>query len=280
MGALGVIEALPQLAVLQLHGNPLVPRVEQYRRTVVSRCRALTYLDDRPVFPEDRLATEAWAWAEAELGKGRGLEAEREERVRQREAREEQQRHNLEFMRKLTEDAKGRAAARMAEAGVAPGAHAQVAEAAAKAGAGTPGGEAAHSSQQMYSRALAAVEAKRCGAPRARAVRRPCLRAPCREVWCEGRALTRNPTVRPCFGRRADGSFWSASGCAPWKPRGAKGRSPPRASRARARSALPPKAPSRCRRRPSRRLPASLPPLLTTTSTLSTEPSRRAESGR
>lgn len=167
VAALGVLCVLPQLAVLQLHGNPVVQKIEQYRRTVVSRCRALTYLDDRPVFPEDRLAIEAWAWAEAELGKGRGLEAEREERARQREARDEQQRLNIEYMRTIAAEAKERAAARLAEAGVAPSAHAQVAEAAARgSGGGQAGSEAEHSSQQLYNRALAAVEAKRCARAR------------------------------------------------------------------------------------------------------------------
>ena len=61
------LEAMPQLAVLQLQGNPLVGKVKQYRRTVISRCKSLTYLDDRPVFAEERLCVEAYVG---------GLEAE------------------------------------------------------------------------------------------------------------------------------------------------------------------------------------------------------------
>jgi dynein assembly factor 1 len=52
--------SLPHLAVLYLHGNPAVKALPHYRRTLVARCKALTYLDDRPVFPEERERCEAW----------------------------------------------------------------------------------------------------------------------------------------------------------------------------------------------------------------------------
>jgi hypothetical protein len=87
---LDVFEAMPVLAVLQLMGNPVVPKITQYRRNVVSRCKALTYLDDRPIFEEERKAVEAWA-----VG---GLEAEREERKRQREEKDLAHRRNLDHM--------------------------------------------------------------------------------------------------------------------------------------------------------------------------------------
>ena len=44
---------MPQLAVLQCQGNPFIPKVTSYRKTIVSRCKTLTYLDDRPVFDEE-----------------------------------------------------------------------------------------------------------------------------------------------------------------------------------------------------------------------------------
>ena len=90
---LDVLEAMPCLAVLQLNGNPVVSQIPQYRRTVISRCKSLTYLDDRPVFEDERLTVEAWL-----IG---GLPAERAERRRQREEKDAAHRRNIEYMQNL-----------------------------------------------------------------------------------------------------------------------------------------------------------------------------------
>lgn len=217
----GVLEAMPQLAVVQMQGNPLINSVPQYRRTLVSRCKALTYVDDRPVFPEDRLATEAWAWAEKELGPGTGLEAERQERARQREEKEANQKRNLEYMRQVTEDAKARAEQRMRERGQQPTAHDQIEHAAADGGtdAAAPGEKKAHTSEQLYNRALAAVEAKRCARAREvertrsatsspppphRAARRDSLTRPipARAAACAGASSRRASVLRPRLTQR------------------------------------------------------------------------------
>jgi dynein assembly factor 1 len=89
-----VLVCMPQLAVLQLQGNPVVSKIPNYRRTVIARCKALTYLDDRPIFEEERLAVESWR-----IG---GLDAEREERRRQRQDKEEAQRRSIEYMKGIT----------------------------------------------------------------------------------------------------------------------------------------------------------------------------------
>jgi len=89
-----VFEGMPQLAVLQCQGNPFISKVTSYRKTVVSRCKSLSYLDDRPIFDEERMATEAWV-----VG---GLPAEREERRRQRTEKDAAHRKNLEYMLNIT----------------------------------------------------------------------------------------------------------------------------------------------------------------------------------
>ncbi|CAK8688748.1 unnamed protein product [Clavelina lepadiformis] len=69
-----VFEAMPNLRVLNLMGNPVIKKIRFYRKKLTVRLKNLTYLDDRPVFPRDRACAEAW-------DKG-GHEAEKAERQR------------------------------------------------------------------------------------------------------------------------------------------------------------------------------------------------------
>ncbi|KAL5288075.1 DNAAF1 family protein [Megaselia abdita] len=69
-----IFAKMPDLRVLILQGNPVVSGIPQYRKTLILECKALTYLDSRPVFPRDRACAEAW--------KRGGYEEERKENER------------------------------------------------------------------------------------------------------------------------------------------------------------------------------------------------------
>lgn len=66
-----IIYKLPNLKVLYLQGNPVCRKIDYYRKKIISDIPTLKYLDDRPVFEEDRRRAEAW--------KKGGMEAERAE---------------------------------------------------------------------------------------------------------------------------------------------------------------------------------------------------------
>lgn len=97
---LRVLEAMPELRVLNLMGNEVVKKIPNYRKTVIVRLKQLTFLDDRPVFLKDRACAEAWA-----VG---GLEAERKERE-QWETRERRKiQDSLDGMAKIRSEAQKR----------------------------------------------------------------------------------------------------------------------------------------------------------------------------
>lgn len=86
-----ILERLPSLRSVKLSGNPLVRTLPRYRKQVISRCRQLLNLDDRPIFDDERRLNNAWA-----LG---GEAAEAQERLRIREENENQQRRRLDDFR-------------------------------------------------------------------------------------------------------------------------------------------------------------------------------------
>jgi len=71
---------MPTLRVLYLMKNPMCKKIRNYRKTVTYKLKELRYLDDRPVFEDDRRYAEAF-------GRG-GLEEEKEERVKIRQERD------------------------------------------------------------------------------------------------------------------------------------------------------------------------------------------------
>lgn len=63
---------MPNLSVLYLQNNDVTKNIRNYRKSMIVKLPNLKYLDDRPVFPEERRFAEAFAAG--------GLELEREER--------------------------------------------------------------------------------------------------------------------------------------------------------------------------------------------------------
>ena len=96
---LDILCAMENLKVLYLKGNPIVKQIPHYRKTLINRLPLLKYLDESPVFPEDRRYAEAFA-------KG-GLEAEQEERKKVREEKKEENAHNHEEFKKMIAKARG-----------------------------------------------------------------------------------------------------------------------------------------------------------------------------
>lgn len=63
---------MPELRVLNVMGNEFIRKIPHYRKTMIVRCKNLSYLDDRPIFPKERVCAEAFMEG--------GRQAEREAR--------------------------------------------------------------------------------------------------------------------------------------------------------------------------------------------------------
>jgi len=99
-GIVDVLAQMKDLRVLYLLGNPVVRSIKHYRKTIVGKCKALKYLDDRPVFDEERRRVDAWMAAYDESGGNVDVanEAERAElKVIRREKDEAEERNFRAF---------------------------------------------------------------------------------------------------------------------------------------------------------------------------------------
>ncbi|KAG5476699.1 hypothetical protein CUR178_03872 [Leishmania enriettii] len=88
-----ILERLPRLQSLKLSGNPLVRSLPRYRKRVLSRCKRLLHLDDRPVFTEERRVVTAWT-----IG---GEDGEEKERRAIQQERADAEKKQLEDFRRL-----------------------------------------------------------------------------------------------------------------------------------------------------------------------------------
>lgn len=93
---LELLKGMPNLRCLYLKGNPVVSAIKNYRKTLIAAIPTLGYLDDRPVFEDERRLVDAWA-------KG-GLEAERAERTAIKEEKEAYDRRNFEAMQTMRKE--------------------------------------------------------------------------------------------------------------------------------------------------------------------------------
>jgi len=105
---LDIFDKLPDLRVLYLMGNPVVKEIRNYRKTIISRCKHLTYLDDRPVFEDERRRVNAWAAAMETSGGN--LEAanaaEREELAAIRKEKDDHDERNYLAFQKIVDEGK------------------------------------------------------------------------------------------------------------------------------------------------------------------------------
>ncbi|GAX82416.1 hypothetical protein CEUSTIGMA_g9844.t1 [Chlamydomonas eustigma] len=92
-GVLDIFQQLPNLKCLYLKGNPVVSAIKNYRKVVISAIPSLGYLDEKPVFEDERRLVTAWS-----IG---GVEAEREERKLIKQEQEARDRRNFEAMQEI-----------------------------------------------------------------------------------------------------------------------------------------------------------------------------------
>mgnify|MGYP001410575131 CR=1 FL=1 len=108
VGILDVLVQMKNLRALYLQGNPVVKKIKYYRKKMTMMLPDLRYLDDRPVFPDDRLRAVAFMTA---LGAEGGTvklaqEAERTEIKRQRAEKKAKEEANFQAFEDLIRNAR------------------------------------------------------------------------------------------------------------------------------------------------------------------------------
>ena len=83
----------------------MVKKIPHYRKTIVSRCKQLRYLDDRPVFEDERRRVDAWAEGFRIGGTlETAQEAERLEILKIRKEKDEVDERNFRFFEQMMQD--------------------------------------------------------------------------------------------------------------------------------------------------------------------------------
>lgn len=57
---MNVLVNIPKLKVLYMQGNDFIRECKFYRKTLIGKIKLLTYLDERPVFQDEREQSEAF----------------------------------------------------------------------------------------------------------------------------------------------------------------------------------------------------------------------------
>ena len=102
VNVLDIVSSLPDLRVLYLIGNPVIKNIRNYRKSVIAKCKNLKYLDDRPVFDDERRRVEAWMTAfEIDGSMDAANEAERLELVKIRKEKDDADERNFKAFEEL-----------------------------------------------------------------------------------------------------------------------------------------------------------------------------------
>ena len=89
---------MPNLAVLYMQNNPVCRKLDYYRKELIHNIPTLKYLDDRPVFPEDRRRAHAFARG--------GMDEERKEIKKIKKEKDDKHWSNHEAFRLMVSKAK------------------------------------------------------------------------------------------------------------------------------------------------------------------------------
>lgn len=88
-----LLKEIPTLRVVYLQGNGCIRKISHYRKVIISLCKELRYLDDKPVFEDERIFAEAFA-------KG-GLDEEKKARENYKKEKQEAELQRINDFREM-----------------------------------------------------------------------------------------------------------------------------------------------------------------------------------